>query len=588
MTEKIERRLAAILSADVVGFSRLMQDDEAGTLTRLKSLRKRIVEPRIAEHGGRLVKLMGDGALVEFPSVVDAVQCAVEIQAAMLASNADTTDAQRIEFRIGINVGDIIVEGDDIYGDGVNIAARIEAFGTPGGVCISGKVHDEVHTKVDLVFVDMGAQSLKNIAQPVRIYSVGGSAAGGSKARPGSAIKEERSPSLPSKPSIAVLPLDNMSSDPDQEFFADGLTEDIITELSRFRDLLVISRNSAFVYKGKEVNIQDVAKELDVQYVVEGSVRKAGNRVRVTVQLIDADSDRHIWAEKYDRDIEDIFVVQDEITSSIVSILPGRIQAAVQRTAERKLPESMAAYECVLEGKLRHHRSSEQDNQAAQKLLDRAIALDPKFGHAHAWKACVLGQAWVHGWCEDRDAVWEKATAALQTALSLDDNDSDVHRILSAVSITRNEHEKATYHQERALSLNPNDDLIVVQQGELLTWQGKSDEGVAWIQKAMRLNPFHPERFWNHLGRAYFVARRYDDAIAAFRRPSAPDSTHEAFLAGCFAQIEDAENASSHARSVLAREPAFSVESHLETLHYQYDRDRDHHRESLLKAGLPT
>ena len=283
-----------------------------------------------------------------------------------------------------------------------------------------------------------------------------------------------------------------MSGDPEQEFFADGLTEDIITELSRFRELLVISRNSAFVHKGKPVRVQAVAREFGVQYLVEGSVRKAGNRVRVTVQLIDAEADRHVWAERYDRELEDIFAIQDEITGTIVATLPGRVEAASHERANRKPTANMVAYECVLAAKVLHHRSTPADNAEAQRLLDRALELDPNYAHAHAWRACVLGQTWVNGWCEDRDAVWDRMVAELGIALALDDHDSDVHRILAAVALAHDDHDQAAYHQERGLALNPNYDLILVQQGELLTWLGRPEDGIEWIRKAMRLNPYHP------------------------------------------------------------------------------------------------
>ena len=498
--EGIERRLAAILSADVVGYSRLMAGDETGTLGRLKGLRGEIIDPIIAEHNGRIFKLMGDGALVEFASVVDAVECATAVQKAVAEHQADLPEALCITFRIGINLGDVIVEGDDIYGDGVNVAARIEALAPPGGICISRAARDQVRDKLDLALEDMGEIEVKNIPRAIRVFRV--------PVAPAAANGGERSdaadPALaaPDKPSIAVLPFDNMSGDAEQEYFVDGLTEDIITELSRFRELFVISRNSAFVYKGKSTRVQEVAKELGVAYVVEGSVRKAGNRVRVTVQLIDAEADRHVWAERYDRDLEDIFAVQDEVTQAIVATLPGRVQAASHERAERKLPENMAAYEFALAGKTLHHRSNIEDNAKALGFLDRAIALDPKYAHAYAWRACTLAQSFVHNWCDDREATWEQAIEELKTALALDDNDSDVHRILAAVNIAYDDHDKAMYHQERALSLNPNDDLVVVQQGEILTWMGRAEEGIEWIQKAMRLNPYHPERFWNHLGRA--------------------------------------------------------------------------------------
>ncbi len=377
-----------------------------------------------------------------------------------------------------------------------------------------------------------------------------------------------------------------MSGDPEQEFFADGLTEDLITAISRFRDLLVISRNSAFVHKGKAVRIQDVAREFGVHYVVEGSVRKAGNRVRVTVQLIDAETDRHVWAERYDRELEDIFAIQDEVIAAIVATLPGRVEQATHERAGRKPTDSMAAYELVLAGKVLHHRSTPEANAEAQRLLQRALELDPNYAHAHAWTACVLGQTWVNGWCKDRDSVWSRVVEELQAALALDDNDSDVHRILAAVSLASDDHAKAMYHQERGLALNPNNDLIVVQQGELLTWLGRSEEGIEWIRKAMRLNPYHPERFWNHLGRAYFVARRYAEAIEAFRRITRPDASHHAFLAAAHAQLDDAAAARGHAAEVRTRDPAFILEGYLLTLHYKQPADLEHHRAALLKAGL--
>ncbi len=391
----------------------------------------------------------------------------------------------------------------------------------------------------------------------------------------------------PDGPSLVVLPFANMSGDPSQDFFADGLTEDIITELSRFRHLFIISRNSAFRYKSRAVGVREVARELNVQYVIEGSVRKAGSRVRVTVQLIDGQVDRHIWAERYDRDIEDIFALQDEVTAAIVATLPGQVDAATGERAGRKPTENMTAYECVLAGKRLHHRSTRADNEKALRLLDRAIALDPNYAHAHAWKACTLGQAWVHGFRADRDALWKQSADELQIALRLNDNDSDVHRILAAMNLLRGQHEKALYHQERAFSLNPNDDLVVVQQGEILTWVGQPEEGIRWIEKAMRLNPCHPERFWNHLGRAFFVARRYADAISAFGRITAPTQLHYSFLAASCAQLGDESGARQYAAEVLKREPGFSVDAFLKTLHYKRPEDIQHHRTALLKAGLP-
>ncbi len=577
------RRLAAILAADMVGYSRLMELDETGTLARLRTHRLELIDPTIAKNKGRIVKTAGDGMLVEFQSVVDAVACAAEVQRRMARRNTDVAPDRRIEFRIGINLGDVIVEEGDIFGDGVNVAARLQELAEVGGVCVSGAVRDQVGDRVEVSFEDLGERSVKNIARPIRVYRAVLEAPG---APVSVAAKQAAAGPGGRRPSIAVLPLLNISGDPEQEFFADGLSEDIITELSRFKDLFVISRTSAFTYKGKAANVREVARQLGVEYVVEGSVRKAGNRVRVTVQLIDAETGRHVWAERYDRQLEDIFAIQDEITSAIVSTLPGRIEDANRERAKRKPTDNMAAYECVLAGKRLHHRSNKGDNAAALEMLARAIELDPRYAHAHAWRACTLGQAWIHGWCEDRQAAMDQVVDELGTALALDANDSDVHRILAAVAVTRGDHDRATYHQERALALNPNDDLVVVQQGEILTWQGRAEEGIDWIRKAMRLNPYHPERFWSHLGRAYFVARRYAEAVEALKHIAAPDHTHHALLAACYARMGDDGAANAHASAALERAPDFALPDYLATLHYKEASDLEHHRDAMLKAGF--
>jgi adenylate cyclase len=306
------------------------------------------------------------------------------------------------------------------------------------------------------------------------------------------------------------------------------------------------------------------------------------------VQLIDGETDRHIWAERYDRQLEDIFALQDEMTRAIVATLPGRVEAASQDRAKRTQTDNMAAYECVLTAKVLHHRSIREDNAEAQRLLDRAIALDPNYAHAHAWKACVLGQTYVHDWCGDRDATFAKVNGELEIALALDDNDSDVHRILAALCLMRDDLDKAAYHQERALALNPNYDLVVVQQGELLTWLGRPEEGIDWIKQAMRLNPYHPERFWSHLGRSYYCAERYAEAAEAFSRITRPDHTCHACLAATFAQMGNQAAAAAHAAEVVKREPGFSVAAFLATHHYRRDVDRQRQEAGLLKAGLPA
>jgi adenylate cyclase len=576
---RVQRKLAAILSADAAGYSRLMSEDELGTVRAIAACRA-LVADVIARHQGRVVDMPGDNILAEFPSAVSAVEAAAAMQAQLETCNAALPENKRLAFRIGVNLGDVVVEAGRLYGDGVNVAARIEALAEPGGICVSGKVYDEVRRKLDLTFDDLGEQALKNISTPVRVYRV---RAGAPAMQPaGGAF------AAAAKPSIIVLPFTNMSGDPEQEFFADGLTEDILTDLSRFHGILVISRNTSFKYKGKAVEVSKVAQELGVQYVVEGSVRKAGKRVRVTVQLIDAESDRHLWAERYDRDLEDVFAIQDEVTNAIVAVLPGRVEAAAHDRAARKPTENMAAYECVATAKTLHHRSTREGNKKAMQLIERAIVLDPKYAHAHAWKACIVGQQLTYGWC-DAEAGLSIIEEEALTAAALDDNDSDVHRILAALRLRQHDYDRAVYHQGRALTLNPNDDLIVVQQGEILTWLGQPEEGIEWIRKAMRLNPYHPARFWSHLGRALFGARRYAEAAAAVQRIAEPDHCHLAFLAGCYAQAGEAARAGEQVRFALKKKPDFSVEKdYVPTLHYKRESDLAHHREAVLKAGLPA
>ncbi len=585
--DRVERRLAAVLAADIVGYSRLMEVDEEGTLARLKTVRMELIDPAIAKCKGRLIKTTGDGMLVEFQSVTEALRCAVDFQQRMARRNRDMPASRTLLYRIGINLGDVIVEDSDIFGDGVNVAARLESIAEPGGICISAAVRDQVADRLDVGYEDLGEQQVKNIRRPIRAFKV---LLNGEAQAPGKQAEDQTSAPRASarKPSIAVLPFVNMSGDPEQEFFADGLTEDIITELSRFRQLLVISRNAVFVHKGKPKKAQQIAREFGVDYVVEGSVRKAADRVRVTVQLIDGETEAHVWAERYDRELEDIFAIQDEVTSFISATLFGRVEAARHDRVNRKPTGNMAAYECVLTGKVLHHWSNPEANAKAIQMLNRAIELDPNYAHAHAWKACVTGQAWLHGWCEDRAAGMQVITDELKTALALDDNDADVHRILAAVNLNFNEHDKAVYHQDRALSLNPNSDLIVVQQGEVLTWLGKAEEGIDWIRRAMRLNPYHPERFLSHLGRAQYTARMYADAIASYSKLTAPDYTHHAFLAASSAQLGNRVAATAHAREVLQREPAFTITNFLKTLRYRQASDTEHIVEGLQKAGLPS
>lgn len=572
----MERRLAAVLAADMAGYSRLMEADEQGTLARLRTHRIELIDPAIAKNQGRIIKTTGDGMLVEFQSVGDAVRCAAEIQIRMRRRNTDVPEDRRIQFRIGINLGDIIFDDGDIYGDGVNVAARLEQLADVGGVCVTQAVYEQVSDRIEVNFEDLGEKSLKNISRPVRVWRAiledAGSAAGIGAARRGVV-----------KPSIAVLPFANMSGDSEQEFFVDGLTEDIITELSRRHELFVISRNSTFVYKGQSVNLREIAQKLGAQYLVEGSVRKSGGQLRVTAQLIDTASDTHIWAERYDRKLDDVFAIQDELTAAIVATLPGRLEAAQQDLVARKTPASMAAYECVLAAKARHHRSSRAENEEALKLITRAVELDPDYAHAHAWKGCILGQAWGYGWCADKDATFDEVVREAESAQALDANDADVQRILAAINISRNDLTKARHHQERAIALNPNYDLVVVQQGELLTWLGHPKEGADWIRKAMRLNPHHPERFWSHLGKALFSAREYSEAVEAFMHLSKMDASQHAFVAAAYGWLGDRTAAAAHYAKIGKFDPEFTIDTLVATLHYANDADLQH-----LVDGLKT
>ena len=577
----LERRLAAILAADVAGYSRLMNADEEATIEAWQAARTGVIRPKIAEHSGRIVKHTGDGFLAEFPTASDAVRCAVDMQLTLARNDAGHPPESRLTFRMGINLGEITVDEDDIHGDGVNVAARLESLAPAPGICVTSAVYDQTHKKVDCAFEYMGEHKVKNIAEPIRVYRVRYDQS--SSPGTGDGLAQV------AKPSIAVLPFANMSPDPEQEFFADGLTEDILTQLSRFNELFVISRNSTFTYKGQSVKAKQVAADLGVRYVVEGSVRKAGDRVRVTVQLIDAVADRHVWAERYDRELVDIFAIQDEITSAIVATLPGRVEADRHELARRKPTDNLEAYELVLAGKVLHHRIQREANAEARRLLDRAIAMDPEYAHARAWRACVLAQSWIHGWFEgDPGQMLNELLAELTRALELDENDADIHRILAGCYITLENKDRALLHQESALRLNPNYDLCVVQRGELLTWLGRPDEGIEWILKAMRLNPYHPPRLWSHFGRAHFVARRYEEAIDAFKHMDPMGELQHAITAACYAYLGNEPAAREHANAVLAGAPEFTVEAHLATQHYFEDEDRAHHRDGLIKAGLPT
>jgi adenylate cyclase len=510
--ERVERRLTAILAADVAGYSRLMGADEEGTLALLKAHRRVLIDPKIKEYNGRIIKTTGDGMLAEFASVVNAMRCAIAMQSGMIARNTDLPNDKRIEFRVGINVGDIIIDGGDIFGDGVNVAARLEGLAEPGGICVSARVREDTQDKLDVAFEDAGEQRLKNIARPVRVYRVRleGKAA-------------SSTPALPDKPSIAVLPFANMSGDPDQEYFADGITEDITTALSKVRWFFVISRTSAMVWRGKQVDIKQVARELGVRYVLEGSVRKAGGRVRVTAQLIDAITGNHVWAERYDRELADIFVVQDEISERVLAAIEPQLYAAEGVRAKRKPPDSLDAWECVVRALSLMNSRAKPDVMAARELLQKAIALDPAYAQAHALFSFVTTLGVHMGWVMPESDL-PIASDAARKALLLDADDPWAHMAMGYVLAWSKRATDAIVEYEKALSINPN--FAIAHY--LLAWTycmlGRSEEALAHGNIVARLSPRdllargNAGVSNNVRSTACFVAGRYRDGIEFARK----------------------------------------------------------------------
>jgi adenylate cyclase len=575
---RVERRLAAILAADVAGYSRLIGNDEEGTLTALKACSRELIDPKITEYRGRIVKTTGDGALVEFASAVDAVRCAIEVQRAMADRNAHLPDGQRIEFRIGINVGDIVSDEGDIFGDGVNIAARLEGIAEPGGICISDDAYRQVQGKVAAQFVDSGEQQLKNISRPVRAYRV----------LPQGTLSTARPAlPLPDKPSVAVLPFDNMSEVSEDIYFADGIAEDIITELSRYPDLFVVARNSSFTYRGKVARVTDVARELGVRYVLEGSVRRAGNRVRISAQLIDAASGKHLWAERYDRNLADLFSIQDEVTQSIVAVLPARVQAAALDQASRKTSNSLDAYDHLLRGKYCHHLETPDANREAEFHFARSIELDPLFASAYAWKACTLGQAWGSEFRPRTSELFQQMIQLVERATDIDENDTECHRIMCRIALIEAKYAKSEHHLECALALNPNDPRLVVQRGINLTFLGDPEAAIPWIERAMRLDPFSAHRYYLDMVRALFMAKRPAEAIVVLERTARSHWEHYLWLAACHAATDEQSSADQARQQAVALRPNLSIAAYVDgRFKWKQAEDKARLRDALAQAGL--
>ncbi len=509
----MERRLAAILVADVVGYARLMGDDEAATFEALKDHREELIEPAIAAHRGRVVKLVGDGLLAEFPSVVEAVECGVEIQRAMVGRNTDVAPDRRIEFRVGINLGDVIVEDDDLYGDGVNVAARLEGLAEPGGITVSGTVHEHVGNRLDLPFEDLGEHKVKNIAKPVRIYRVRWSAGESTTAAPTAAAATD------DRPAVAVLPFTNMSGDPEQEYFSDGLTEDIITALAHWRSFPVIARNSTFTYKDKSVDIKQAARELDARYLLEGSVRKGGQRIRITAQLIDGVSGHHIWAERYDRELDDIFEVQDEIAQRITAIVaPELVKAEVKRSTAKR-PEDLDAWDCWLRGMAMTRRRTEEDIAKARELFERAIAIQPDYSDAHTGLSMTHHYDILLHVAKDRMATANLALEAARNAVEFDESSSTAHHALGTAYQWLERHDDAVREAEIAVALNPNDARGLHALGNKSDLVG-DPRGIARMEKAQKLNPRDAQLFTHlaFLARAYLNTGAYDEALDRARK----------------------------------------------------------------------
>jgi TolB-like protein/class 3 adenylate cyclase/tetratricopeptide (TPR) repeat protein len=542
--ERVERRLAAILAADVAGYSRLMERDETGTLARLRTLRREIIDPRVAQHKGRIVKTTGDGILIEFTSVVEAVACAVALQRGMETHNDATAEEERIRFRVGINSGDVIVEDGDIHGDGVNIAARLEGIAEPSGICISGIVYDQVQGRLDCTFEDIGEQSLKNIARSVRVYRVGPKrpladpplVAGKGRVGPaGPALP------LPDKPSIAVLPFANMSGDPEQEYFADGMVEEIITALSRIRWLFVIARNSTFTYKGPAIDVKRVGRELGVRYVLEGSVRKAAGRVRITAQLIEAETGAHLWADRFDGSLEDVFDLQDKVATSVAGVIEPALQAAETARSAHRPTKDLSAYDAYLRAFAMFFASRKQIPQALV-LLEEAIGRDPHFGPALAWAACCYMNLVSDGSAPDRDTNTHKAIEFARRALEVAGNDPGVLADAAyALACFGEDIDAMIAVVDRALTFNPSYARGWHISGFLRLWAGQTDLAIEHAGMALRLSPRAQAGGSSWLtGAALFFGRRFEEAVPKLRvaieeMPVFP--TPYRFLAACFAHM---------------------------------------------------
>ncbi|MFT5489327.1 MAG: adenylate cyclase [Alphaproteobacteria bacterium] len=580
--ERTQRRLAAIMAADVVGYSRLMGEDETGTLTALKQHRAALIDPTIAEHRGRIVKLMGDGMLVEFGSVVDAVECAVSIQRGMVERNVDTPDNKLITFRIGVNLGDIILDDDDIYGDGVNVAARLEGLAEPDGICISGTVFDQVKDKLEVSFDDLGPREVKNIAEPVRAYRVTVTRA--------SVTQSTAQLPLPDKPSIAVLPFDNMSGDPEQEFFSDGISEDLITDLSKLQNLFVVSRNNAFAFKGQKIDIGDVGRKLGVAHVLEGSVRKAGNRVRINAQLIEATTGGHVWADRYDGALDDIFTLQDEITEKIVAALQVSLTSHEAVQPRQHVTDNVEAYEYYLRGRAELLRLDPQGTLAALHSLTKAIDIDPEFAAAYAFRSGVIQHGWTFGF-PGFDVNFDQLLGDAERAVELDDSLAVAHARLGWALTFNKRYDEAAASFERAILLGPHDAETHLWFTEALNYAGEPGKGAEMGARSLELEPTPDGVYYFCTGHSHYLLRNYDRAIDLFEAAIArvPGFPLPYLLYGvvCFEQGRLTDAAEQFGRLYKALPPDF-LDVVLSRLPYREEEPRRRIRNALKQVGEPS
>jgi adenylate cyclase len=582
---RVQRRLAAILAADVVGYSRLMEVDEELTRARLRVLHAELIDPRIAADGGRIVKTMGDGVLVEFPSVVDALRNALAIQGELRRRNAYVPEDNRIDFRVGINVGDVIIEGDDIHGDGVNIAARLEGLCEPGAVYVSGTVYDQAVGKLEAAFEDLGEQTVKNIAKPVRVYR----ARDEIKTVAGSDLRQADEPPVSAKPSIAVLPFDNLSDDPQQEYFSDGMAEDLITDISKISGVSVTARNSSFAFKGQTIDVKEIAKQLGVKNIVEGSVRKMGDRLRINAQLIDCMDGRHIWAERYDGNMAEIFEFQDDIRARIVSALQVSLTPADKALADRKPTDSVPAYDLFLKGRANFNRYTLESLREAIKSFEDAIEIDPNFADAYGY----LSFCYYYGWTlmfPGSDTTLDRANELAEKGVSLDGTSVIALARLGWIQGWLHRYDHAFMNFGKAIALAPDNAELYANFGNILNYWGDPESALGMFEKALSMDLVAPPNWEFQMGHSYLLLRQYEEALTRFKRmvERAPKATFAyLFTAFACAELDRMDDAKDAIKTVLEITPPYTVKEVARRYPYRTEEDRNRFLDAMRKAGLP-